>query len=253
MRWLELEWEKLGRKDPYFGVLSDEKFRTARIDAAARTEFFESGERHVATCFETIRRCLAPSFAPRRALDFGCGVGRIVIPLARRCAEVVGVDVSPAMLAEGLRNCDQSGLRNVTLVDGGGGLGAVTGSFDFIHSFIVFQHIPAPQGERIAGELLDRLEPGGVGALHFTTAQRASKMRRLVRRLRWSSPLLNDLANLLKGRPGEPLMIMDQYDLGRIWNALRKHGCEHAYLRATDHGGHLGAMIFFEKRKLDPL
>ena len=64
---------------------------------------------------------------------------------------------------------------------------------------------------------------------------------------------MHELANRIKGRPGEPLMIMDQYDLGRIWNALREHGCEHAYLRATDHGGHLGVMIFFEKRMLDPL
>jgi SAM-dependent methyltransferase len=253
MRWLELQWEKLGRKDPYFGVLTHEKFRSARIDAEARAEFFASGERHVALCFETIRRCLAPTFAPRRALDFGCGVGRLVIPLARRCTEVVGADVSAAMLAEARRNCEQSGLRNVTLVEVASGPAPLTGSFDFIHSFIVFQHIPAAKGERITRELLARLEPGGVGALHFTTAQRASTMQRITRRLRWSVPALNGLANLLKGRPGEPLMIMDQYDLGRIWNALREHGCEHAYLRATDHGGNLGVMLFFEKRKLEPL
>ena len=253
MRWLEQEWEKLGRRDPYFGVLSDEKFRAARLDAAARAEFFASGERHVATCFETIRRCLAPAFAPRRALDFGCGVGRLVIPLSRRCAQVVGADVSPAMLAEARRNCEQDGVLNVTFVETRDGLGAVTGAFDFIHSFIVFQHIPAAAGERIAGELLDRLEPGGVGALHFTTAQRASKLRVLLRRMRWAAPVLNDVANLLRGRRGEPLMIMDQYDLGRIWSALRERGCGHAYLRATDHGGQLGVMLFFEKRALDPL
>jgi SAM-dependent methyltransferase len=253
MHWLEREWEKFGRKDPYFGVLSDEKFRSTRIDAAARAEFFGSGERHVATCFETIRRCFDASFAPRRALDFGCGVGRIVIPLARRCAEVIGVDVSPAMLAEARRNCDENGLGNVTLVDVQEGLSEATGSFDFVHSFIVFQHIPALKGERIAGELVARLEPGGVGALHFTTAQHTSRLRRFVRGLRWSAPVMNNLANLLKGRPGEPLMIMDDYDLGRIWNVLREHGCGHAFLRATDHGGHLGVMCFFEKRRLEPL
>jgi SAM-dependent methyltransferase len=253
MRWLELEWEKLGRRDPYFGVLSHDKFRGEQLDAAARAEFFDSGERHVATCFETIRRCLAPAFAPRRALDFGCGVGRLVIPLARRCAEVVGADVSPSMLAEARRNCDQHAVTNAHLVEVKDGLGPVTGPFDFIHSFIVFQHIPAPEGERIVRGLLDRLEPGGVGALQFTTAQRASALRRFVRRLRWSAPVVNEVANLLKGRPGEPLMIMDQYDLGRIWSALREHGCEHAYLRATDHGGNLGVMVFFEKRRLEPM
>jgi hypothetical protein len=64
---------------------------------------------------------------------------------------------------------------------------------------------------------------------------------------------MNDLANLLKGQPGESLMIIDQYDLGRIWSALREHGCEHAYVRATDHGGQLGVMVFFEKRALGSL
>jgi len=253
MRWLELEWEKFGRRDPYFGVLTEEKYRSERLDAAARAEFFASGERHVATCFEAIRRCLTPAFAPRRALDFGCGVGRLVIPLARRCAEVVGVDVSPAMLAEARRNCEQGGLANVTLTEIHDDLGPVTGTFDFIHSFIVFQHVPVRKGERLVGELLRRLEPGGVGALQFTTAQGGSKLRQWLRRLRWSAPVMNELANLLKGRPGDPLMIMDRYDLGQIWSALREHGCEHAYLRATDHGGQLGVMIFFEKRKLESL
>src|SRR5262245_52302229 len=109
MRWLELEWEKMGRKDPYFGVLTNDKFRSGQIDAAARAEFFASGERHVQTCFETIPRCFARPFAPRRTLDFGCGVGRLVIPFARRCGEVVGADVSPAMLAEARRNCEREG------------------------------------------------------------------------------------------------------------------------------------------------
>jgi 2-polyprenyl-3-methyl-5-hydroxy-6-metoxy-1,4-benzoquinol methylase len=253
MRWLEHEWEKFGRRDPYFGVLSEEKFRANQLDAAARAEFFASGERHVDACFETIRRCLAPAFSPRRALDFGCGVGRLVIPLARRCAAVVGADVSASMLAEARRNCDQQGLADVSLVETANGLGSVPGTFDFIHSFIVFQHIPAPKGEQLLAELLDRLEPGGIGALHFTTAQRAPAMQRFVRRLRWSAPVMHELANLLKGRPGEPLMIMEQYDLGHLWNALQEHGCEHAHLRATDHGGHLGVMIFFERRGLGSL
>jgi hypothetical protein len=129
----------------------------------------------------------------------------------------------------------------------------VGGGFDLIHSFIVFQHIPAQQGERIVHALLERLAPGGVGALQFTTAQRVSGLRALARRLRWAAPGAHALANLIKGRPGEPLMIMDQYDLGRIWAALREHGCEHAYLRATDHGGNLGVMIFFEKRTLEAM
>jgi SAM-dependent methyltransferase len=158
---------------------------------------------------------------------------------------VVGVDVSPSMLAEAHRNCAEQGIENVRLV--GPGLGPAIGMFDFVHSFTVFQHIPAPEGERILSDLLAHLEPGGLGALHFTTAQRASPLRRFVRRLRWTTPAMHALANLLKGRPGEPLMIMDHYDLGRIWNVLHAHGCDRAHVLATDHGGQLGVLIFFEK------
>ena len=38
-------------------------------------------------------------FAPRTALDAGCGTGRVAIELARRGVEVVGADVEPSMLA----------------------------------------------------------------------------------------------------------------------------------------------------------
>jgi len=157
------------------------------------------------------------------------------------------------MLAEARHNCDAQGLANVTRAETRDGLGSLSRTFDFVHSFIVFQHIPVHRGERLVAELLDRLEPGGFGALQFTLAQRASGLRRFVRRARWSAPFFHDLANLLQGRPGEPLMIMDHYDLGRIWSLLRANGCGHAYVRPTDHGGQLGVMLFFERRQVESL
>ena len=38
-------------------------------------------------------------YRPRSVLDAGCGTGRVAIELARRGADVVGVDLDPAMLA----------------------------------------------------------------------------------------------------------------------------------------------------------
>jgi SAM-dependent methyltransferase len=42
--------------------------------------------------------------APRTVLDAGCGTGRVAIELARRCVDVVGVDVDASMLDTARRN-----------------------------------------------------------------------------------------------------------------------------------------------------
>src|SRR5215813_8304094 len=134
-------WKKLGEIDPYYGVLSHPRFRAAATEGEIRREFFMSGEDHVERVFATIRENLDPEFAPSRALDFGCGVGRVTIPLARRIAQVVAIDVSDSMLSEANKNCEEAGVRNVTLLKSDDGLGRLSGDFDFLHSFIVFQHI----------------------------------------------------------------------------------------------------------------
>jgi 2-polyprenyl-3-methyl-5-hydroxy-6-metoxy-1,4-benzoquinol methylase len=58
------------------------------------------GVDHIDFVFETIRRHFVPNFKPSSVLDYGCGVGRLLIPLAERCECVVGVDVSDTMLRE---------------------------------------------------------------------------------------------------------------------------------------------------------
>ena len=49
----------------------------------------------------------------RRALEIGCGIGRLLVPLAPRLAEAHGIDISPAMIAAAHRRC--TGLPNVSL------------------------------------------------------------------------------------------------------------------------------------------
>jgi ubiquinone/menaquinone biosynthesis C-methylase UbiE len=69
-----------------------------------------------------------------------------VVPLAGVCTSVVGVDVSEAMLAVVEENSREMGLSNVTFVKGDDTLSGVSRSFDFVHSFIVFQHIRPERG-----------------------------------------------------------------------------------------------------------
>jgi SAM-dependent methyltransferase len=72
---------------------------------------------------------LAGVVPPGRILDVPCGFGRVSKPLAELGFQVVGVDLSPDMIAEGRRRCD--GL-DVELIEGDMRELPVEGSFDAI-------------------------------------------------------------------------------------------------------------------------
>lgn len=243
-------WEQLAR-DPYYAVLNEDGFRRDRAADDARARFDRSGEEDVAETLAEIRELIDPHFRPSRALDFGCGVGRLTVPLARACDHVIGVDISPRMLEEARRNCEASGVDNVALATSEAFFAAAPAApnLEFVHSYIVFQHIPPRAGLWLAESLVRRLVPGGVGALHFTYDRRASGARRIIHRLRRAVPGVNLLANLVQHRPlREPLIPMYRYPLGALFALLGDCGCQRVHARLTDHGGHLGVMLLFRRR-----
>ncbi|HUF65656.1 MAG TPA: class I SAM-dependent methyltransferase [Gemmatimonadaceae bacterium] len=246
-------WEWFGATDPYFAVLTDDRYSGPRLSTAALEEFFASGERYTVALFDLLDRSIAPGFAPARALDFGCGVGRVLIPLSRRCEEVVGVDVSQSMLQVALRNCQEQGIANAALLRGDDELTAVSGTFDFIHSFIVFQHIPVARGEALTRRLLELLRQDGVGALHYTYDVQWPGMTGISTWAKLHVPLARTVANLIKRRPiPTPVMQMNAYSLSRLMRILHDAGCEQVCMRGTLHteeGGLTarGVMVTFRK------
>jgi tRNA/tmRNA/rRNA uracil-C5-methylase (TrmA/RlmC/RlmD family) len=87
------------------------------MDDAAFEAFFESGEREMQATLDTIRDLVGRDFHPARALDFGCGVGRLTIPLARESKHVLAVDISPTMLEEAQANCAEQEITNVEFIE----------------------------------------------------------------------------------------------------------------------------------------
>lgn len=98
---------------------------------------------------------------------FGCGVGRLLLPLARRCQTAVGIHASDGMLREAEKVCQMEKVRNISLVKGDDNCSSQAPGFDFINSFIVFQHIPCDRGVRLFRRLLELLNEGGVGGRSF--------------------------------------------------------------------------------------
>ena len=219
------DWEKWGAIDPYFGVYSDEKFRTRTLTEEARREFFQSGEAHVAKILETIRSSFNPAFVPSKAMDFGSGVGRLVIPMARQMTSVVGVDISPSMIAEARKNCALAGVTNVRFADSDDTLSNVDEVFDLVHSDIVLQHIPWRRGRQILQSLSERVRQGGYLAAQMITACGDPVLLRGLVRLRYLFPPLNWARNVLRSRPiFEPAMQLHIYDLRAVLDDLEKRG-----------------------------
>ena len=60
-------WQRYGATDPYFGVVSEERFRRGRLDERARAEFFRCGLEHVETVRQAIAAHVDPAFRAARA------------------------------------------------------------------------------------------------------------------------------------------------------------------------------------------
>jgi SAM-dependent methyltransferase len=220
------DWEKWGAIDPYFGVYSDDRYRADAITDEARAAFFQSGEAHVEKTLRTIRDVFDAAFvAPQTALDFGSGVGRIVLPLAIRAERVVGVDVSPSMIAEATRNCQLAGIGNVRFVDSVDVLARNDEYFNLAHSEIVFPHIPWRRGRRILQSLAGRVAVGGYLAVQLLTACSTSLPIRALVQLRYSFPPANWARNLLRSRALlEPAMQLHVYRIDDVLHDLETHG-----------------------------
>jgi 2-polyprenyl-3-methyl-5-hydroxy-6-metoxy-1,4-benzoquinol methylase len=244
----DASWKRIGEENPYFGVLSADRFRKENLTEAGIAEFFASGHVHIDKVLTNIRTRFG-TLPLGSALDFGCGLGRLVIPLAATFSHVTGIDISPAMLRSAAETCRERGITNITLVPSDDELTQLTGStFDLIHSYIVLQHIPPQRGEAIIRQLLDRLNPGGILAIQMPFLRKASPARRMVNTLRKSFKPFNVLANLAqKQKWNEPLIQMNSYDLNRILAELSRRGITEVFLEIIDSDLNLQAYIYARK------
>lgn len=221
------DWERWGAQDPYFGVYSDDRFRMDVLSDDTHAAFFASGEVHVEAVFDALRRHFPDASPPRDALDFGCGVGRLALPLARRVDRVLGLDISASMLEEAGRNRDLTGCNNLALAPADEALSAIARPIDLLHSHIVFQHVPWPRGRLILKSLAERVAPGGLVFVQVLSAHRGGRALRALANARYTIRPLHWLWNLAHRRPLlDPPMQLHVYDLDVIQAELRELGFE---------------------------
>lgn len=150
-------WEAFARTDPLWAVLTEPGREGNRWSL---DEFFATGRRVVDAEFGRVQaRC--PGLRRQRALDFGCGVGRLTQALAAHFDQVTGVDISAAMLALA-RQHNRRGAQVSYVHNTRPDLSLFPdGSFDFVCSLITLQHVPPVYAKNYIREFLRICAPGG--------------------------------------------------------------------------------------------
>jgi SAM-dependent methyltransferase len=160
-------WERFARTDAEYYILTIPAWTSSAPKGLEH--FFASGRRDAKLLLDEASPWITRWNV---AVEIGCGVGRLAIPMARSFAEVRAVDVAPTMLAKLRDNCAGEGVVNVRpyLADEAWDC---DGAVDFVYSWLVFQHIEdAGEIQRYIDRIGACLRPGGVALLQFDTRRR---------------------------------------------------------------------------------
>lgn len=172
-------WTKLGREDPMWAVLTDRNKRRKNSGAWTAADFLATGVDEIATVMSRLGE-LGLDVGRSRALDFGCGAGRLSHGLAASgFGEVLGCDISPTMLDKAREIVPDDACRFVQVT--GTDLSAVeTDSVDLVYSCRVLQHMPPALADGYVREFWRVARPGAVVVFQRPTEPSASVAGRVL-------------------------------------------------------------------------
>ncbi len=228
-------WKEIGKSDPYFGVLTHPEYLSDRMDQEAKTLFFESGRQHIERVMRVSQK-IWPKKRPtiKSALDFGCGTGRLSLALAENCEQVLGVDISEAMIDEARINAELYQRDNVHFQVVSPEPPFLTESYHYIHSAMVFQHIPPEKGLAILDHLLSHLNPNGRAYFHILYHTAESPEEKTHRQRLFSDPRYAKE----KGIAEKYLFPMFEYDMTEVFRIFQNHRVRDVYTTFMESGNH---------------
>lgn len=154
---LKSNWDKMGRIDPCYAICTLPGKENRKWN---QEEFFATGRTQIDKAI-SYAVSLAPSLEKRRALDFGCGLGRLTQAMGEHFEQVDGVDISDEMLRQAselgapFKHLRFTKITSTTLPFG-------DKTFNFVYSHLVLQHMKSELALAYVREFVRVLTPGGV-------------------------------------------------------------------------------------------
>jgi SAM-dependent methyltransferase len=215
-------WKLFGETEPHWSVLTSDAFRQENL-ADHIDAFYGSGRNDIDLHLHFLRRAGLPvRFG--KALDFGCGVGRLTLALAAHADQVVGVDISPPHLRLAIERARQTATANISFESIAAPVDLDRYSdFDLVISLIVLQHNPPPVMASLYRQLLRSLAPGGVAIVQMPTFMQGQ-----------SFTAAHYLAN------EQPSMEMNALPQKLIFEIIEEMGCRPLEIRENGVAGEVG-------------
>jgi SAM-dependent methyltransferase len=174
------DWEEMAALDPLWAILSSPEKRFGNWELQ---EFLRTGQEEISNLMQSAQRFGLP-VQRRRAIDYGCGIGRLTKPLKTYFEESYGVDIAQGMLEKAAKLAPECQFRCASDL----------GSFpsrhaDLIYSTLVLQHQPRrKKAAALISDMVRVLAPGGLLVfqlpIHLPLRNRLQLRRRAYRLLR---------------------------------------------------------------------
>jgi len=237
---LQRNWNIYGETDPLWSILSASGKQGGKWDTTA---FFETGVREIAEVMESLER-LGVQLQRQRALDFGCGVGRLTQALGGHFNNVVGVDIAPSMIAQaGALN--RLGERCQYFLNDAPNLKIFNkDSFDFIYSKYVLQHMTQTYVIGYLNEFLRVLATQGVLVFQLPSEYHPEREHRTTKQAvaRMAPRKLLDTYRKLRNKP---IMEMHPIPRDQIIQVLESAGARVVHVADDPHDGRWTSLLYF--------
>jgi SAM-dependent methyltransferase len=165
---IKTAWSHLGIVRPHFSVLTNRMYLPENLEGTLE-QFWASGEAEASVVERILARHGVASLGEKICVEFGCGVGRVSIGLARRFRVVYAYDISPTHLANATQRARDMGVDNLVLRQCSDDILEDLQPCDVFYSRIVFQHNPPIVIALLIRKALKSLRAGGIALFQVPT------------------------------------------------------------------------------------
>jgi SAM-dependent methyltransferase len=162
-------WTHMGATRPHHSVLSGDSYLPQNINQKAIESFMASGSRETSIIKSTLERHGFGLAHSKTCVEYGCGLGRVTIPIAKMFKKVDAYDISPTHLTSAKAYAMDANACSIEFHLISAETTKPLEECDFFYSRIVFQHNPPPIIRELVATSLKCLRAGGIAIFQVPT------------------------------------------------------------------------------------